>query len=397
MEYIIPYYTNREMDSLFVEDSVTGTTGSINATSLGLIDFSGKNSVSWGNRNLVSASQVNFSWGGGIGFFGQSPVSKPSGSNIVTAVSALGLASYSAITGSNLPNLIFNSTGITYNALSSQNIATPFILSGIISEFTQPSGSNFINSVTLSGLASQYVAPTSSNFYTNLNATNFISVNQITGNRVYHSIASAISVATQSAYYKSPYAAAVGLGFLSSNDIDIFLPLQAPVVAVSNAVSMFSNIPEIVSSSKVPTLGIFPWSDATFSSSVTLNFGLVPSFGGSVTKSISFNGTVSSSVLSWWNPASFSQSISGSPGVSSSLTVVSSSQITFGNNVEGFCFVGLPYGQYTVSGSPELSAICRGLAFRVLQITTTNATIQCINATQQDITQSPAPFRILAF
>lgn len=409
MEYITPYYTNRELDSLFVEDSPTGVTGSINATCLGLVSLSGLNSISWGQRNLVSGTQKNLSWQGGIGFFGATPVSKPSGSNVVNSVSSLGLASYSAITGSNFPSLIFDATGISYSALTgTQDIALSVSRSGIVTTFSKASGSNFLNIITSSGLvSSQYTASTSTNFYTNLNATNIVSVGQITGNNVYSSMANACGATTFVPSYVQLFEATRSLGFLYAGN---------PILPqVNNVVSLFANFPEIVSPSKAPTLGIWHWSDATFITTTSLHFGIVPSCGGVVTRAVSFGGTISSSVLTWWNPASFSPVSPGeTPGViSSAVTLLTSSQVTFGQNIGSLCFLGLPLSMSTQTSLaygvtygpqyartiylPRTSAICDGLIFKIINTTLTGAVIECTNASRLDANQSTAPFRILAF
>jgi len=101
------YYTKSESDSKFVEEATTGAAGSINAANWKLEDSSGNDSLDWQNRKLFNGSSERISWSSGLGFFGTTAISKPSGSNLINSVSSLGLISYSAPTQENvISNLV---------------------------------------------------------------------------------------------------------------------------------------------------------------------------------------------------------------------------------------------------------------------------------------------------
>lgn len=98
------YYTKSEADAKFVEEATTGAAGSINAANWKLEDSSSNDSLDWQNRKLFNASNERLSWGAGLGFFGATAISKPTGSNLVNSVSNLGLLSYSTPTQTNVIN-----------------------------------------------------------------------------------------------------------------------------------------------------------------------------------------------------------------------------------------------------------------------------------------------------
>lgn len=109
------YYTKSESDALFVEDSATGTTGSVNASNRKLNDSSGNDALSWQNRTLLDGGTEYLKWKSGLGFFGGTAVSKPTGSNLINSVSSLGLLSYSTPTQDNVINNLV-SAGILSNS-----------------------------------------------------------------------------------------------------------------------------------------------------------------------------------------------------------------------------------------------------------------------------------------
>lgn len=398
MEYIPIFYTKREQEALFVEDKTGGLAGSINASSYGLVSSLGINSVSWNKRNLVSGSEVVLGWEGGLGFYGSTPIPRPSGSNLVNSITSLGLANYTVTTGNNFVNLIFNSTGITYQPTSlSQNIAQQIVSCGIVTPFIQPSGSSLVNLISQAGLF-QYTlsTPTGSNLYTSLSSINLFPITQVTGNNIFD--AGAAIVGGEKPQYSNAYGAAVRMGFLNDTSTQWWTQNNtslAPLVTTGNAISILLNYPNIVPTQNANTLGIFPWSDATYVTTVSVYFGNVSCSGGSVTRGISFGGTISSSIVTWWNPASFNASIGGGPGVVSPDLFVASNQITFGNQIGGFAFLGLP--ESNAITEPALGKISPALIFRIINATNTGAVIQCINPYRETINQTTASFRIVAF
>lgn len=90
------YYTKAETDALFVEDIATN----VDATSRRLYDSSAVRSIDWNNRRIYTngnAQVLNYTTG--LGFFGNSAVSQPSGTNAVSNVISLGLIASSATYG----------------------------------------------------------------------------------------------------------------------------------------------------------------------------------------------------------------------------------------------------------------------------------------------------------
>ena len=90
------YYTKSETDALFVEDIATN----VDATSRRLYDSSAVRSIDWNNRRIYTngnAQVLNYTTG--LGFFGNSAVSQPSGANAVSNVISLGLIASSATYG----------------------------------------------------------------------------------------------------------------------------------------------------------------------------------------------------------------------------------------------------------------------------------------------------------
>jgi hypothetical protein len=118
------YYTKSETNSLFVQNSTTG----VDALGYYLADSSSIASVAWGDRALYNTSYVPvLYWNSGIqidgfiGFYGSAPTAKPSGTNIVSGLTNLGLLSYTQPTATNVVTSLINSgliaNGATYGVL----------------------------------------------------------------------------------------------------------------------------------------------------------------------------------------------------------------------------------------------------------------------------------------
>jgi hypothetical protein len=111
------YYTKAETNSLFIQNSATG----VDAATQNLFDTSGNASVAWGNRTLYNSSYTPvLYWNNGIqidgdiGFYGNAPTTKPSGVNIVSGLTNLGLLSYTQPTAVNVVSAL-TQTGLLVN------------------------------------------------------------------------------------------------------------------------------------------------------------------------------------------------------------------------------------------------------------------------------------------
>jgi len=169
------YYTKAEADALFLEDS----TGNVDATNRRLKNSGGTTIVDYGASLFgasgmvnLSASQVtigNFpvyinstvtatgavSFGGGmavsgnLGFYGTTPIAKPSGSNLINSVSNLGLLSYSTPTQANIINNLVSagifSSSPTYGVLP----LSPRTITTTASIYFGQVNSNSTNSVSV--------------------------------------------------------------------------------------------------------------------------------------------------------------------------------------------------------------------------------------------------------
>lgn len=89
------YYTKAEVDSAFVED----TASNVDATNRILNDSSTDDSVNWQTRKLLKGSAEYLRWDSGIGFFGATAVSQPSGTNAISNVISTGLIANSSTYG----------------------------------------------------------------------------------------------------------------------------------------------------------------------------------------------------------------------------------------------------------------------------------------------------------
>jgi len=128
------YYTKTETDSGFVANSASN----VNSTARSLNDSSSITSLNYGSRTLNNNSGTQVvSYGTGIafantpmGFFGSSVTAKPSGTNIVSGLTNLGLLSYTQPTSANVVSGLINTgliaSGVSYGVLpqSSYTVTT---------------------------------------------------------------------------------------------------------------------------------------------------------------------------------------------------------------------------------------------------------------------------------
>ena len=115
------YLTSAESFAAFVRNSTTG----VNSTARGLADSSAVSSIDWGNRQLSNSSgtQVLY-YGTGLGFtnvpmgfYGATVTAKPTGTNIVSGLTNVGLLSYTSPTALNVVSAL-EQTGILTNNTS---------------------------------------------------------------------------------------------------------------------------------------------------------------------------------------------------------------------------------------------------------------------------------------
>ena len=118
------YYTAAQVDAGFIADSATN----VNAANRALKSSSGVTAVNYGGRTLVNSAGSNvlsFSTGlafsGVMGFYGATVTAQPSGTNIVSGLTNLGLLSYTQPTAVNVVSGLINTgliaSGVSYGVL----------------------------------------------------------------------------------------------------------------------------------------------------------------------------------------------------------------------------------------------------------------------------------------
>jgi len=118
------YYTKAQVDAGFIADSATN----VNATNRALKSSSGVTAVNYGGRTLVNSAGSNvLSFGTGLafsgvmGFYGATVTAQPSGVNIVSGLTNIGLISYTQPTAVNVVSGLINTgliaSGTTYGVL----------------------------------------------------------------------------------------------------------------------------------------------------------------------------------------------------------------------------------------------------------------------------------------
>jgi hypothetical protein len=191
------YYTKAEADALFVEDS----TGNVDATNRRLKNSGGTTIVDYGAALFGASGMVNLSssaitignypvyvgssvtatgavsFGGGmavsgnLGFYGTSPIAKPSGANAVSNVISLGLmessSTYGVFPGS--IKTITTSVTLTFGTVAANDTT---------SVSTTITGSN-INDIVLLGLPNSLCAGLS--FYGHVTTANVVEIDAVNG------------------------------------------------------------------------------------------------------------------------------------------------------------------------------------------------------------------------
>ena len=147
------YLTAAESFAAFVRNSTTG----VNSTARGLADSSAVTSVNFGARTLNNNSGTQVvSYGTGLafantpmGFYGATVTAQPSGVNIVSGLTNLGLLSYTQPTATNVVTGLINigliASGTTYGVLP----LSPRTLTTTASIYFGAVGGNSTNSVSV--------------------------------------------------------------------------------------------------------------------------------------------------------------------------------------------------------------------------------------------------------
>ena len=138
------YYTKAETNALFVEDS----SSNVDATNRILSSADSAYSVDYGSRILydnsfnpiVAWSDGGASIGGSftsvqttcLGFFSSNPITKPTGTNIVSGLTNLGLLSYTQPTGTNIVSSLTNIGLLSYTQPTSLNVVSALTQTGLL-------------------------------------------------------------------------------------------------------------------------------------------------------------------------------------------------------------------------------------------------------------------------
>ena len=146
------YYTKSETNALFVQNSITG----VDNESKILWDFNGIPSIAWDGRALYDSNFTTvLNYSDGLGFFGNTPTAKPSGVNIVSGLTNLGLLSYTQPTAVNVVSGLINTgliaSGATYGVLPQ----SPRTLTAVTFFGPVTVGGNDANSTTVSIVGAQ--------------------------------------------------------------------------------------------------------------------------------------------------------------------------------------------------------------------------------------------------
>jgi len=126
------YYTAAQCDALFVEDS----TSNVDAANRKLVDSSSLQSISWQSKTLYNSrgnvvidyqdGKISNSTATCLGFFGATPVQRPTGTNVISNVVSLGLiadsTTYGVLPGS--VRTLATTQSIWFGTVANNNTAT---------------------------------------------------------------------------------------------------------------------------------------------------------------------------------------------------------------------------------------------------------------------------------
>jgi hypothetical protein len=245
------YYTKAEVDSLFVEDLATGVTGSVDAANHSLRDLGAIKSIDWRQRNLLDSSgSVAVSYGSGfahtatcLGFFSTTPTAQPNNTNVLSALSGIGLIASTVTLGSVVSQSSVNVDAISQDLYSGGQISIDW---GNRS-FRNASGTTVAvwNSTALSiGQSSSQI----NLVFTDSGSFNSISFGTTNGSK--------IGTAT-----------AQKIGFWNATPVT--QPNQANIVTALRGCGFLAGGPS------VSTFGVLPLSSRTLTTTASISFGTV--------------------------------------------------------------------------------------------------------------------------
>ena len=278
------YYTKGECDALFVEDATTGTAGSIDAANFRLKDSGGTNSLLWNGRELYDASGSSVvSWGGGLahtgtalGFYSTTPTGQPSTTNVLSALTNLGLIASTVTLGNVVSQSSVNVDAIGQDLYAGGQISVDWGNRSL----KNSSGTTvaFWNSTALSiGQSSSQINLT----LTDSSSFNSISVGQTYGTK--------IGTAT-----------AQKLGFWNSTPVT--QPNQDNVVTALRGCGLLAGGPG------VSTFGVLPLSPRTLTTTASINFGSISGHSTNYAD-VTLTGAAVNDIVLIGNPAAVSNGV----------------------------------------------------------------------------------------
>lgn len=161
------YYTKSEIDAAFVPNSVNN----VDSTNRVLNDSSATDSVDWQNRKLFDGAVEYLRWDNGLGFFGATAVSQPTGPNAISNVVSLGLIPSSSTYG------IFPGSVKTLNTSVTLTFGT-VAANDTTSVSTAITGAN-VNDLVLIGLPNSLCAGLA--FYGHVTTANVVEIDAVNG------------------------------------------------------------------------------------------------------------------------------------------------------------------------------------------------------------------------
>ena len=370
------YYTKAEADALFIQDSATN----INETTRELIDSLATESIGWNARKLydINASEV-LRWDSGLGFFGASAITRPSNTNVISALVNLGIISGSVTLGvtggggtgtTTFPTVCLGGTSIS-------------VFDGVNFEIGSTTGSKFATATTqkISFYGSTpIIQPTATNIVSALQNLGLVSTSVTLG------VADIANAVTD---WSGNISATTR--FLSDTATTISLDWQNRVVKDSSAVTSLDWQNRIARDASAVTS--IDWKNRGLlnSSGVTAfdyQNGIIGTGSAAVTISDP-NIELSASYFIKHGTAEAFQILTTTAsiyfGQVNSNSTNSVSVVVTGSAVNDIVAIGLPNG------------INNGLTFLGHVTTANGVEVDCVNATNGNITPATATYRIMVF
>lgn len=300
------YLTASEIAALYVEDS----TANVDATNRRLVDSSGNEFIDWENKTIgYGVTQIDlsgnpitfpdnlfFSFGTTtgteigtttaqkLGFFGQTPVAQPTGTNVLSALTDLGLIAASVTYGTS----VVSNSSVNVNA-TSQSLHTGGLRSVDWGARTLLNTSG----VTIATWRATALSVSENIVLVDDSGFTSVSVGQTYGSK--------IGTAT-----------AQKLGFWNSTPVT--QPNQSNVVTALRGCGLIAGGPS------VSTFGVFPLSSRTLTTTASINYGTILN-NSSATANVTVTGAVINDVVLLGLPASLEQGLSFIAHVTSTDTV----------------------------------------------------------------------------